>query len=226
MWIDDDILRRCQERIAYRCWVPAEPAVVLGSSNQAVLEVNTEHCTRDGVPILKRYGGGGTVLLHSGCLVLSLGMWVAQAFQNKLYFDLLNGTVIDCLAKHWPALQGLGQNGLSDISFGPLKVGGTSLFRSRNYLLYQASVLVDCRIDLIETYLGHPTKEPDYRRQRSHRDFLVGLADLVPGLTAGDCTAAVESALLATLANRFGTEWSHPVAEQQGSLLARASGLL
>ena len=56
------------------------------------------------------------------------------------------------------------------------------MFRSRNYLLYQASLLVDSKIDLISKYLAHPSKEPTYRKKRPHSDFLIGLSQIDPGL--------------------------------------------
>ena len=42
-------------------------------------------------------------------------------------------------------------------------------------MLYQASVLIDLDIDLVDRALRHPTKEPDYRKGRSHSDFLSDL---------------------------------------------------
>jgi lipoate---protein ligase len=75
--------------------------VVLGSSNQPDVEVQVNNCQRDGIPILKRYGGGGTVLLYDGCVIVSLGLWVRQHYQNKLYFECLNQAVIEALGRRW-----------------------------------------------------------------------------------------------------------------------------
>ena len=168
MWIDDDVLRRCDEAVALTVFVPATPIVVLGSANVAEREADVEACAAAQVPVLKRYGGGGAVVLHDGCVVVSLGCWVRQHFQNKLYFERVNAAVIDALALAWPPLAGLTQRGLSDVVFGDRKVAGTSLFRSRNYLLYQASLLVDPKLALIERFLRHPSREPDYRAGRAH----------------------------------------------------------
>ena len=192
MWIDDDILERARESIALGLWEPKSPMVVLGSSNDAEREADVARCKADGVPILKRYGGGGAVLLHSGCAVLSIGLWVRQAFQNKFYFERVNAAVIAALSGSWPALRSIGQRGLSDLTVGDLKVAGTSLFRSRNYLLYQGSLLVQPQIELIERYLCHPSREPDYRAGRSHRGFVAGLSDFVPGLETSTVLAALQ----------------------------------
>jgi lipoate-protein ligase A len=177
MWIDDQVLKACARPLATEVWIPDAPMVVLGRGNKVEKEVNVRACVEDGIPILKRLGGGGTVLLHSGCLIVSLGLWVKEFYANDRYFRLLNQSVIDCLNQELPQLS-FDQRGHSDIVHGQLKIAGTSLFRSRNYLMYQASILVDMQIDWIEKYLAHPSLEPDYRKGRSHRDFLTDLGAL------------------------------------------------
>ena len=39
---------------------------------------------------------------------------------------------------------------------------------------------VDLDPDRIARYLKHPSREPEYRGGRSHRDFLIGLGDIAP----------------------------------------------
>ncbi|HYX38269.1 MAG TPA: hypothetical protein VE954_34640 [Oligoflexus sp.] len=177
MWIDDQVLKACASPLATQVWIPDAPMVVLGRGNKVDKEVNVRSCVDDGIPIMKRLGGGGTVLLHPGCLIVSLGLWVKEFYANDRYFRLLNQSVIDCLNLELPDVA-FDQRGHSDIVHGQLKIAGTSLFRSRNYLLYQASLLVDMQITWIEKYLAHPSLEPDYRKGRSHRDFLTDLGTL------------------------------------------------
>lgn len=222
MWIDDQILRRCSEDLAVNCWVPTDFMVVLGASNSEEIEVDTHNCSAERVPILKRYGGGGTVVLYPGCAVVSLGCWVRQHFQNKFYFELVNNAVISALGSRWPELGGLGQSGLSDIVYGDLKVAGTSLFRSRNYLLYQASILVDCQIEVIDKYLKHPSREPEYRRGRSHKSFLTGLNQLVSGLTAAACVDHLVDNLPTQLKRLLDAEMISSIPEQWSGLHRRA----
>lgn len=179
MWIDDQVLNECEQDLCIKTWIPQEPVVVLGRSNKRGTEANRERCEGDGVEILKRLGGGGTVILHEQCLVVSAGLWVKDYYKNDLYFKNLNQSLIDVFHSQIPGA-GFTQRGYSDVVLGDKKLVGTSLFRSRNYLLYQASILVDPRIDLMETYLRHPSAEPDYRQGRSHRDFVMGLGDLSP----------------------------------------------
>src|SRR5687768_9693818 len=97
MWIDDDVMRRCAEPLAAAVWMPQDTFVVLGNSNDETLEVEKAACEADGVKVLKRYGGGGAVVLYPGSLVLSFGCWVESAFENGKYFKALNDALLKSL---------------------------------------------------------------------------------------------------------------------------------
>jgi lipoate-protein ligase A len=64
---------------------------------------------------------------------------------------------------------------LGDLCVGDRKVLGSSGFRRRDVFFYQASLLVDIDMAVVERYLRHPSSEPEYRRGRSHRAFLTTL---------------------------------------------------
>jgi lipoate-protein ligase A len=172
MWIDDRIIKEAENDQYSEIWIPDQTFVVCGRSNEPEVECYVEKCSADGVEILQRFGGGGTVVLHPGCVIVSLGAWVSDYYKNDVFFKIINQTVIDSFSKYNDSFSGMSQDGLSDIVFGEKKIAGTSLFRSRNYLLYQASILVENSVELFETYLRHPSKEPDYRSGRSHSDFV------------------------------------------------------
>ena len=55
-----------------RFWTSTQYFVVLGSSNNVRDEVDLDACRADGIPILRRHSGGGTVLQGPGCLNFSL----------------------------------------------------------------------------------------------------------------------------------------------------------
>src|SRR4051794_35022284 len=55
-----------------RVWEWPRPAVVLGSGCRLAEDVDEEACRRDGVPVLRRASGGGTVLLGPGSLCFGL----------------------------------------------------------------------------------------------------------------------------------------------------------
>jgi lipoate---protein ligase len=199
MWIDDRILSRCHEQMAIEVWQPQHPVIVLGRSNARETECQSVVAQSDVPPILRRAGGGGTVVLYDGCAVISLGTWVKKPYANDEFFQKINQAVISALAIHWPHLEGLSQNGISDICWGARKVAGTSMFRSRNYLLYQASLIIHRNLSLIETYLSHPSKEPEYRQGRSHKSFLSSLDEIISEIKVAEVIEVLQTKLPAML---------------------------
>src|SRR5436305_8878106 len=55
-----------------RVWEWPAPVVVLGSGCRLAEDVDETACAADGVPVLRRSSGGGTVLWGRGCLLYSL----------------------------------------------------------------------------------------------------------------------------------------------------------
>jgi len=177
MWIDDQVMTKCAEQQCLRIFVPKDPIAVGGRSNDLEREMNLQACAKSGVQTVKRRGGGGSVVLYDGCVVVSYGCWVKQPYKNDHYFRLVNQSLINAISQV-ASLPPLSQRGISDLCVGEKKFCGTSMFRSRNYLLYQASILVHIDHELIANLLPMPSKQPDYRNSRSHKDFLVGLGEL------------------------------------------------
>lgn len=162
--------------IRFRFFESKSSVVVLANSNKEVSEVNSEECEKDNIPILKRKGGGGTVVLTEGCLILTFASYMKDLYKNKKYFHLINSLWIEALEAI--GIQGLEEKGLSDIVFKGKKLCGTSLFRKRNLLVYQGSLLVNPNLNFIAKYLKHPSREPEYRKNRDHLSFMTSLYDM------------------------------------------------
>ena len=222
MWVDDQIMCHSDESFYLKSFVPKSTFVVLGSSNKAETESILASCRANGIDVLRRYGGGGTVLLYPGCCVVSLGLWVKDRYENNRYFYEINQSIIDCLAVQIDCFKKLSQDGISDIVFGPRKVAGTSMFRSRNYLLFQASILVECDQRLIEEYLAHPSKEPEYRKGRSHRDFLIGLSEISEGVTPSSVSNFLQENLEKNIRCRLKNDLVPPIEEQIAHIKRKA----
>lgn len=220
MWIDDQVLARHAEPLVAVAFVPDQTLVVLGSSNNAATEVDLTRCLEAGIPVTRRYGGGGTVVLYPGCVVVTVGVWVKDPYQNSRYFKTLNQAVIDCLSDMWPETAELSQSGISDIVWKDKKIGGTSLFRSRHYLLYQASLLVDLDLKLIERCLKHPTKEPDYRQGRRHESFLSCLGQITK-VTPQDICLQLENNVASFVRKNLADELILPQENEMKSLQER-----
>lgn len=133
---------------------PDSYAVVMGASGKVEREVVIEHMEADGIPVFKRRGGGGTVLLGPHVLVITVRAGVQQPFQNGSYFAAINRAMMHVMER-W-GVPNLAQRGLSDIATGTQKLVGSSIFRRKSLLLYQASLLVASEDGLMSRYLQHP----------------------------------------------------------------------
>jgi lipoate-protein ligase A len=165
-----------------RFWEPAQYFVVVGYANHVSVEVNREFCRQHDIPILRRCSGGGAVLQGPGCLNYSLTLPIANAVE----LHGIASTNDYILQRHQRALQALVQapvqkQGHTDLTLGSLKFSGNSQRRKKAFVLFHGSFLLDADLGLIERVLPRPSKQPDYRLNRSHGDFLTNL-NLAPDL--------------------------------------------
>ena len=65
--------------------------------------------------------------------------------------------------------------GHTDLAMGGLKFSGNAQRRKKKYLLFHGSFLLDFNLSLIEELLKMPSRQPEYRRSRPHREFLMNL---------------------------------------------------
>jgi lipoate-protein ligase A len=193
MNLDEDLLERVRAGVpwTYRSWEPESTAVVLGRGNKAASEVHTIRCQNDNIPVLRRRGGGGTVVLCPGIVVISLVKRVNHEYYFKEYFQQINGYVIEALESL--GMTELHQRGISDICIRDRKILGASMYRSKKLLFYTASLMVSNRVSLIERYLRHPSKEPDYRKGRSHDEFLTTITREYPKISLEIIKEALDS---------------------------------
>lgn len=173
-----------------RLYEPRGTAAVLGASGKPERDLKLAALAADGVPVLRRRGGGGAVVLSPGQVVLALVTEVASAFANRQYARTINGWFVEALAAL--GVDGLEQRGITDLALRGRKVLGTSIYRSRAILFYQASLLVSNDVSLFARYLEHPHAEPDYREGRGHDAFCTSLRAEGHGLDPGSVIAALE----------------------------------
>ncbi|MGE5509359.1 MAG: lipoyl protein ligase domain-containing protein [Chitinophagales bacterium] len=166
------------------------PAIVLGCGTPAAPDVDLDNCRADAVPVYRRRGGGGAVVLGPGVVVVSgcfpkvEGRWPDE-WSARLVAVV--GTALAAAARPEPASAGSGprpelvSRGLGDLCLAPAgdeperKILGSSLYLPKDAVLYQASLLYRADLSLITRYLGPPSREPAYRRGRAHADFVANL---------------------------------------------------
>ncbi|MFO1477827.1 MAG: lipoate--protein ligase family protein [Verrucomicrobiota bacterium] len=169
----DDILR---------FWEPQEPFVVVGYGNHAATEARLDVCHELSIPVLRRCSGGGAVVQGPGCLNYSLILDVEGMDSLKS----VSGANRSIMQRHCDALNaamqeaGLGGprievRGHTDLAVGDLKFSGNSQRRRKRFLLFHGTFLLSMNLGLVDQFLPMPSKQPAYRAERSHADFLMHL---------------------------------------------------
>lgn len=153
-----------------------ETACVIGSGGDPWIEVLPDLLRADGVPLLRRRGGGCAVVVDPGNLICSLVLPLPGIGDITRAFAVISTSVGRALAS--VGVDGVVQAGVSDLAVAGRKLGGSCIWRTRNLLYYSTTVLVDPRWDLIDRYLPHPPREPEYRAGRVHRAFLTSVREL------------------------------------------------
>jgi lipoate-protein ligase A len=65
--------------------------------------------------------------------------------------------------------------GTSDLTLAGVKFCGNAQRRKRGYVLFHGVFLLHMDLGAIETHLPVPAKQPSYRQNRPHKDFLTNL---------------------------------------------------
>ena len=183
---DDDLLAAVRAdglaRVRVIRW--GEVAVVIGRGGRQNLELEAAAITADRVTLLQRAGGGCSVVLDPGNLVVSAALALPGIGGITSGFAALSAWLVAGLQRC--GIPGVKQRGVSDLTIGDRKIGGSCIYRARGLLYYSATLLVDPQLELMERYLSHPPREPEYRKRRGHRDFVGSLRMADPDLEIGD----------------------------------------
>ncbi len=158
-----------------RLWESPELFVVLGRSSRRAKEANLDYCARHSVPVLRRCSGGGTVVAGPGCLMYAVVLRFARREQLR-QINEAHRFVMDRIRS---AVEATGTactiSGISDLAAGSRKISGNALRCGRHALLYHGTLLCGMSGETIAACLGQPARQPDYRQQRGHAEFVTSL---------------------------------------------------
>jgi len=176
---DEALLQICEDGLnedIIRFWEPHQHFVVLGLSGKIRSEVYPEPCKQKRIPILRRASGGGTVLQGPGCLNYSLILRILPSSP----FASIRDTYATVMTSHREAIEALLETpvdiqGISDLALEGLKFSGNSQRRKRRSILFHGTFLLSLDLSIIEEILPLPERQPDYRRNRTHSDFLTNI---------------------------------------------------
>ena len=169
-------------------------AVVLGNARKVGEDVFLGNCLTDGIPVIRRHTGGGTVYLHPEVLNFTLVLpYIHPALKPK---SRIRESIRFLLQ---PLLESLKQVGLAvdikndgDIFLCGRKVGGNAQARKKRTLLHHGSLMIDDRVGEMSRFLRVPPERagiphPDFvtclKREDYHFDEEVILKYAVEGWT-------------------------------------------
>ena len=174
--LDDALIETAENSDSHaevlRLWEQEQPIVVIGRSSPLGSEVNHEYCDANSIPIVRRVSGGQSVVVGKGCLVFALLL----DMRLRPELNMLDQAHQSVMLRMQDALAAVGveteMQGTCDLTFEGRKFSGNAVRKRRNWMLYHGTVLCDFDLSLIANCLGTPARQPDYRGQRTHDQFV------------------------------------------------------
>jgi lipoate-protein ligase A len=183
-----------------RFWETSRPAVIVGHSTVIERDVHEDACASDGVPVVRRTSGGGSVVVGPGCLnyllVLSLDARPVLRDVARSYRIILE-PIVRALD-----VPGLRIRGAGDLVLNGRKISGSAQRRGRRALLHHGTLLYDFDLHLIARYLKEPARQPAYRAGRSHLAFVANApiaTEVIKARIAGAWSGARQASRLPDL---------------------------
>jgi lipoate-protein ligase A len=157
-----------------RLWESPRYAVVVGAGGSVAIDVNARALAA-GVTVLRRASGGGTVVIGPRCLCYSLVLaydrdpGLKDIHASNRY---VLGRVLNALRDVVP---GATIEGTSDLTVNGFKFSGNAQQRKRTHFLHHGTLLHHFNPWMIAAVLNAPERQPDYRANRPHTDFVRNL---------------------------------------------------
>jgi lipoate---protein ligase len=176
---DEALLDICEEAAdgeVLRVWQPRKRFVVLGYTNKAEREVDRAACAAAQIPLYRRTTGGGTIVQMPGCLNYAL-IFRQSTDPSLADIDGTNGFILGRIAESLSERVGerVEMRGYTDLCIGDRKIAGNAQRRLAKALVFHGTLLLHAELQEIERLLPFPSAQPDYRKNRAHRDFLANL---------------------------------------------------
>ena len=202
-----------------RLWEEPAPVVIVGRGSRVESEVDIAACHQKSFALLRRCSGGCAVVAGPGCLMYSVVLNLRRRPELRLIdrahafvLERTRSAIASCVSS------GLIVNkaGLSDLvielskdgrtNASQMKFSGNSLRITRNALLYHGTVLYDFSLNLINELLRFPPRQPTYRGDRTHDQFITNLP-----IDVAIIRTAIQQSWMAT---NHATQWPEKLMKQ------------
>lgn len=151
--------------------------IVMGISGKPAELVEISPVLEDKIPVIRRFTGGGTVIVDHGTIFVSFicnkdDVSDVQPYPRPImsWSSLLYSKVFEGVADFK-----LREN---DYVFGLRKFGGNAQSITKNRWIHHTSFLWDYETRNM-AYLKHPKRVPEYRQARDHLDFICPMKDYI-----------------------------------------------
>lgn len=178
----------------------APRAIVMGLSGQTEILLDLPKIQTDKIPIIQRFSGGGTVIIDEQTLFISF-IFAKSLLDIAPFPESILKWSANLYKEAWniPEFQ-LQEN---DYAIRDKKCAGNAQYIRKTRWLHHTSFLWDYQKEHMK-YLLLPPKQPLYRKNRSHEEFLCRLADY--GFTLENRIEQLKK----MLAQRFSLKPCHP----------------
>jgi lipoate-protein ligase A len=146
------------------------PAIVMGISGKPEELIDPHHFRKNPVPVIRRFSGGGCVLINEDTLFLTFIFNRHDADIGTCPKRLLEWT--ETILK--PVFKEDFSVRENDYVLGDKKCGGNAQYFTKSRWLDHTSLLWDFSDEAMNV-LQMPQKRPEYRQNRNHSDFLTRL---------------------------------------------------
>lgn len=174
-------------------WIPNNSCIVLGRSNDPESSLHLKNISEDDIPVYKRPSGGETVIITPNTVVISISIKQSNFKGGRTYFDIINRRIRNIMDES--GIAGLELKGISDIAINNVKILGSALYQNKDIVFYHAVLNVSESTDMIERYIKHPQREPDYRKNRSHQEFVTSLRKENYNITSDQLVSVLDNGL-------------------------------
>ncbi|NGX37760.1 MAG: Lipoate-protein ligase LplJ [Chlamydiae bacterium] len=152
------------------------PAIVMGISGKPEELIDREKLAQNPIPVIKRFSGGGTVVVDEDTLFISF-LFQKDAHDFAPYPEPIMrwSEALYKQAFQLPTFA-LREN---DYVLEERKIGGNAQYLRKDRWLHHTTFLWNYKKSLMDLLL-HPKKTPKYRESRTHDAFLTPLSEHLP----------------------------------------------
>lgn len=175
--IEEQLLRTSSENWCIINDGTREPTIVMGVSGKPAELLEIKPVLHDQVPVIKRFTGGGTVIVDSGTIFVTFICnkdavpdlqpypRPIMSWSSLIYNEVFHGTGDFHLREN-------------DYVFGNRKFGGNAQSITKGRWIHHTSFLWDYEIRNM-AYLKLPSRAPEYRSARDHLEFICRMKDYI-----------------------------------------------